>query len=482
MSRRLALWLLAGLLAALAVSWFGDVSAPLGDNHEGRILARFALGIDNVEEKGLIDGALGADMSPYGNIYAHHPPIPNWSYLAAATLPIKTEAALRVVSALYGLVTIPALVFLLRGFGVRWSAAVPAVALMAVTTHFWLYGRVVGGIALPILAVAMAIRMRDASTITRPQAALLGVSLAASAAWSWIGLAVAGGTCAWLLWHRRHRLLEEGLRERVALGAAVGGLVGLGLTVTWVAGHHGVEQIIDQVVHRSGSSGGSATTLGDLVRRQQTWMPALFPNWWLVLFVPSVIAGALHRRLRWLSLLASVTAIGYVVLLRQGAVVHDYWTFPLLGAGAIGTAALLDLAIDRLPHRLVTVAASGVVVLLLAIHLPGIVGGETVDDLHAQPRQAGELVHLRAPDVEDGQAWFTPGIATPRWLSWYWDVSVKQLEDLADARASDTELVLVRLDRLPSWWVDDMQSVLLAEQGRYGIARIGDLRASARPD
>ncbi len=74
------------MTGAVLISWLPQIGLPLGDSHEGRILARLGMQAANVWRLGLVGSGWGTVLQPYdaNGIYAHHPPLVNLLHVVAA--------------------------------------------------------------------------------------------------------------------------------------------------------------------------------------------------------------------------------------------------------------------------------------------------------------------------------------------------------------------------------------------------------------
>jgi hypothetical protein len=237
-------WALVGVLTlAVLVTWAPSIGAGLGDNHEGRILARHALHVQNAERDGLAGSGWLSDWSPYvgrpegdQTSYAHHPPLLNLGYYATARLlPVPLDAAVRVFAYLLGLAALPIGAALLRRLGFGWVPVLLATAVVAVTPLFWVYGRLSGNITLLLAMVLAVVRLAEDRPIGRGELVVGAlVSLAAVVA-GYLGLATAALLGLWLLARR-------GL-DRVTIVVGVAMALGAAITGAYVVGNTGGEQL-----------------------------------------------------------------------------------------------------------------------------------------------------------------------------------------------------------------------------------------------
>jgi hypothetical protein len=204
----------------------------------------------------------------------------------------------------------------------------------------------------------------------------------------------------------------------------------------------------------------------------EQWFTSLLPVWYLVLLPFAAIAGLADRRTRLYVVGSGVLATGWVVVLNNGAYVHDYWAFLVLVPGLVGMGALLDRIAGRLPAR-ATLAGAAAAAVGLAVGFGVMVLGQTGQTYLYRPVDAGELVADHPPGSGQRYAWHS-GLPSPRWLAYYWDLSprIASTERLTE-QAAPSDLVLVDLDRPPDWLPAAVAPV--AREGRYALFRAGDL-------
>jgi hypothetical protein len=471
-------WALIGVLTLVVLlSWAPSLWDGLGDDHEGRILGRHALHVQNAQQDGLAASGWLSDWSPYSGgpdgdqrSYSHHPPLMNVGYyVTAQVLPVPLDVAVRLFAYLSGVALLPLGAAVLRRLGFAWLPVLAATVAVAVTPLFWAYGRLNGNVSLLLAMVLVIVRLRERRPIGIGELVLGAVVSFAAVLAGYLGLATAAVLGLWLLAARGFD------RVTVVVGTAMG--LAAAITAAYVVGGTGPDEIGEQV--RVRTQGGDFT-VEEFVERIGQWLRELLPAWWRWGLAPlAVLAGLLDRRCRVLVATTAAVAVAYVVGLPNGSFVHDYWIFPVLLPVWFGTAALLTHLGDRAPrwrHAIPAVAAG----LLLVVGFGGFVRGEVAATYASEPRAAGTLV--RDTDPADGQtrAWHT-GLAAPRWLSFYWNLPPGDLSEGGLGDVADDELVLVRTDRLPDW-LDDAGAVSGAsrhERGRYALLTGADLRELA---
>lgn len=484
-------WALVGLLTlGLLMTWAPSLSSGLGDNHEGRILARHALNIANAERDGLAASGWLSDWSPYvgdggeQTSYAHHPPLLNLGYYAAAqVLPVPRDTAIRLVAYLLGAAMLPIGAAVLRRLGMGWAATLVATALIAVTPLFWVYGRLHANVTLALALVLMVVRLQERRRIGGGELALAAVVAVVAVVAGYLGMAIAAVSGLWLLARRGVDRVTVVMGIAMAAAAAV--------SLGYVVGVTGAGRVGEQLQLRTSTG---EVGVAAFVERIGTWLTSLLPVWWRWLVLPAaMLAGLADRRTRALTALLALVAVGYVVGLPNGAFVHDYWVFPLLLPVWLGAAALVDAltagAARRWPRPtghpgperepvpvVATALGAGLLVVVLALGAWSGLRADIPSRYLTGPERAGTLVRSVGPAPGQEVAWRGPGLATPRWLSYYWQLPPGELDPDQLAELDPTLRVLVRTDRLDT--LAPTLPEVLARDGDYAVVTVGQLRAA----
>jgi hypothetical protein len=472
----------AAVTAAVAASWAPLLAAPLGDNHLGRVIGRYALHMRNLHQDGLVGSRFSADWSPYASgPYAHHPPLLNLlDALATTALPGDGVYQLRIAPYLLALLAIPAAAGLLRGLGIRWLPTLLAVGAMVVTGFYWVYSPIMFDLG-PILALAaVVVRLRRRPD---PSRRLVGLGCAAAllaTLGSWPGIAFAAALVLWLLAGTRRPaspsppLPPRGSRrprterlDRTTVPVVAAAVAGLAVSLAFMVGVHGTGVLAEQTELRAAGGGFTVT---DFIGRQVGYLRDLLPIWYLALFPVSVAAGLVDRRTRYLTAVSAVFAAGWVLVLNNGAFIHDYWAYLVLVPGLVGMAALLD----RFPLHRVAVALAG---LVLVIGFGTMVSGGTGQRYLHEPTGAGRLAATHQPPSSQEYAYHA-GLGAPRWLAYYWDLQPRDVSGGLPAAAGPADLVIVDTARLPEWLPDTID--VAAQRGRYAVVRVAEIRAATR--
>ncbi|QYG95235.1 hypothetical protein HC251_24255 [Iamia sp. SCSIO 61187] len=330
-----------------------------------------------------LDSRLGG-VRPEGDRYANHPPLTVWSAAIGSAVSGDEPAAVRAPALLAGLLALAVLALLLHDAGLRPAATAAGVALAGTSGMFLTYGAMLDTpvVSLPFGLLALAAAQRVWQRRPPPTPALVAIgAVAALAGWqSALAAGLGGATCL---------LAAPGegpspRRGAVALGAGIA--AGAAVTLGWAAWvHGGLRPLIDQAGFRSGvrRSDAAAGWLDRLGRHlDDLYGPAPVLAAIAVAVALGLVAGPGRADgTRWwrpaglrpvLAVLV-VTVVGYTLLFRNGAAVHDYWTYwgvALVGAGAAAVVQVLTAddrsPLARLPDGIRT-GVVGVVVVALAV-------------------------------------------------------------------------------------------------------------------
>ncbi len=344
MHSKLALLLVALLALAFLIQVTPRLGAPFGASHDGFNGSLWSVGSRELRTRGAVPSKLGADLDlDLGRRgYAHHPPL---IYAAVATSELfvgeRPEATrLPVVVASVFLVFI--VFFLLCELGLAPLAAALGVGLAFSSPMFFVYGALpdtaIFGLAFAALLLLLWQRYLSGKTVS---SALIGTAAAASALASWQGVLVAVLVSA--LAARRLTRHRELAPLAVILGTVLA-VVAVFAWIWWVYGSFDELRAVSE--HRSGGSVAFTTSL----TTQGEHLQALFPVIW-VLAPLACVAAIAAKATRTVGLLAVSVVVGYALVFRQGAFIHDYWNYWTLLPLAIGLGALLQWVSGRLPER-----------------------------------------------------------------------------------------------------------------------------------
>ncbi len=441
-------------------TWIPDADLPLGDSDDGRILGRFGLQARNFWEDGPAASGYGSSMAPYGAAinYAHHPPLMNFVQIASVGVFGQNVVSLRVLTFLLGAATVPAMAALLRSRGLAWGPTVLAVAAMAATGFFFVYMRQGGGFSLIVAATAMVAYLRDREGEVPWWGAAGAAALAAATAMqSWIAMAAMGLLILWLFAGKR--------LAPITWWVALGGLAGVAISAGWILNATDLSELTGQVETRTDTA---AFGLGEFLSRQWEFAGRLTPGWFRWLAIPALIAGLVDKRTRVPTAITLGVAAAWTFGLQEGAWVHVLWNLPWVAPVTIGLAVIFDTVRQRLPSsaRPLAAAVAGLVVL---VSWWGLLSGPTRDTFLADPARAGEIFAERQPEAGTTWVWITPGVSTARWISYYWDLPVRTLQEQNLTDLGPSDFVLVNIDRIPDYVPDVAFEQAVEINGRYAL-------------
>ena len=463
-------WLAASLIALAVLGfWLPDLNLPLGDSDDGRILARLGLSARNFWEFGAVESGFGARIDPYiraeygiepgetppveAVTYAHHPPLQTFVAILSVGMAGETESALRLVGFLLGSATVLFMAALARIQGMAWGPTLLAVGAMVSTGFFFVYGRIGVGYSLIAASTAMVAYLRKADEppgwVTAGAAGLACLTTMQS----WIGMAAMG---LLLIWMYRSRGLSS-VTRRLAAGA----LAGVVITGAWLLAGTDASELGTRVAFRTDTTD---YPLGEFLARQWRFARELTPPWFQALASFALLAGLADRRTRIPVAITLGVAAAWTFGLRQGAWIHRLWNFPWLAPITIGMIPLLEAARRRMADRWAPLAG-GIAALLLAAAFYGLATGPVRDTYLRTPAKAGAI--LQQVEAPDGIMWVTPGIPTPRWVSYYLDVPVWTLDERYITGVGGDDLVLTRTDRRRDYIRLPEESIL--QDGHYRL-------------
>ena len=515
-------WPVVALISlTVLVMWLPDLSLPLGNSDDGRILGGFGLHGRNFWDLGAVESRFGAVIEPFIDpesgvaprtdppaaavTYGHHPPLQVFITIASLGLLGDNLAALRIAGFCMGAATVAFMASLLRVRGLPWGPTLVALVAMCSTGFFYVYGRIGVGYSLLVASVAAVAWLRDNDDPPAWALAGAGTLAALAAMQSWIALATTGLLVVWLFAGTRRRRLSRGAPSpgRVAgdsaasttatrglrwwvsqgwspsLGAVgAGAVAGALITAVWLLNATDLAELGERTAFRFGNDVSTAIeqrrfSFGEFLARQWDFASheLLAPIWLRILLLPALVAGLADRRTRAPTLITLAGAATLTFGLQQGAWIHRLWNFPWLAPATIGLAALFDAgrralhgraARLRLPAGLLAAAAG-------AVTLFAVITGPTRDFYLSDPAEAGAVLeqvrHSHAPEV----VWITPGISTARWASYYLDAPVFALDEDRLDLVVPSDLVLVRTDRVPDYFPDGALRAPIAEGGAYVV-------------
>ncbi len=450
----------AVIVAVLAAGWWELLFLPLGASHDGRINGRFGIHVRNFIENGLAGSDYLASMEPFSSVpYTHHPPFLNVLHALAGYLFGQGEWQLHAVGYLAGLATAAGMLWLAREHSLGAVSSVLALALTAATPMFWIYARL--GLGVSIMVVFLALWRRCERTGGRRGALLAAAGAAAFSSWMGAALVMAVSGLG----------MRDVRRRSTAVKAGTIGLTAAGAALVWMLFAGEADELAGHAATRLRWPGWAA-----LVENYRWFYGTLFPWWFRWMILPALAAAVADRRTR-KPAAAVLAALGIWTLAAPDAAhVHDYWTYPLLVPVFLGWAVMLDRAADRLGGARPAVWVSAAVLVLVTVvgfaRLP-----DYRDAYFRDPSEAGALVREVGPATGQRTAWVAEGVdSVPRWVSYYWDLPVTMVTASSVEAVGESDLVLIRLDRTPSWMGPIPDPA--AQSGRYALVTGAALRGT----
>ena len=495
--------------------WSPDLDLPLGNSDDGRIFGRAGIQARNFWELGPLDSRLGASTDPFiraefdvpprtepppeAVTYAHHPPLKQFLTIVSVGALGDSPPAVRITDFLLGAATVAFMAALLRAVGFAWGPTLIALGVMVSTGFFYVYARM--GISFSMLLALMAAIawLRQVDRPSRWALAGAGALAALTAMHSWIAVASLGLLLPWLfigtLRRRRSAAVADGgklpvtgLADWVRLGwspaltaIAAGALVGGLLTAGWLLNATDISELSERVAFRTGNDVSTAAeqaqfSFGEFLQRQWTFAShELLTSWWLrLLFFPALVAGLVDRRTRGPMVVTLAVAMSLTFALQQGAWIHRLWNFPWVAPTSIGFAALADTVRRVLRGRAAKLraplGAAAAAVTLVTLFF--VATGSTRDFYLGRPADAGAVLEQAQDEPRVAEAelvWFTSGIWTPRWISYYLDRPVWMLDETNLSEVAATDVILVRNDRVPEFVPATAMAAPLAAGEEYTL-------------
>ena len=505
---------MALIAATLLAVWLPDLSLPLGNSDDGRILGLFGLQARNFWELGVVDSRFGAAVEPYVRAvydvapradpppvavtYAHHPPLQVLMSVISTGVLGDGAAALRVPGLLVGAATVVFMASLLRGRGLAWGPTLLAVAAMASTGFYYVYARISVSFSLLLAAIAAVSWALHRAEPRRRDTLVVAGFAALAAMQSWIGIAAMVLVMLWLLaaGHRdrseppssgmetsvgpmvavRPRRLPvswpSGGHRRLLAAVAAGTALGAGATALWMLSAAGFEDLANQVAIRTGNevsgAGGPTFTFGEFLARQWRFATEemLVPVWLRVLLAPCLLAGLIDRRTRAPAAITLAVAAALTFGVQQGAWVHRLWNFPWLAPVTIGFAAFADWVRGLIPRRWRPLPAA-LAAVVIAGTLVAVVGGSTRQRYITDPADAGTVVERVAGLPGSELAWAVPPVNSPTWISYYLGMRVMRLDEDSLEDLNESDVVVLRARQVPDFFPEGALSDPLAAYNKY---------------
>ncbi|MDE0440349.1 MAG: hypothetical protein OXJ36_18495 [bacterium] len=444
--------------AVLAGSWWELLFLPLGASHDGRINGRFGLHVRNLLEHGLVNSDFLASMAPFSNDpYTHHPPLLNVLHAVLGSLLGQGEWQLHAIGYLAGLGTVAGLLWLARELDLGPWSSVLVMALVASTPMFWIYGRL--GLGVSVLLVLLALWHRHHRLGRGYRVLLIASGLAALSSWLGAGVAVLVSGLG----------MREAGRRKAALAVGGVGVSTVLAVLVWAAVAGDATELARHTMSRL-----RWPSPADLLENYLWFYRTLFPRWFRLLILPAIAVALIDRRTRMAAGTTAAALTVWTLIAPGGALIHDFWTYPLLLPVFLGLAVMADHVERRLESSRIALGVAATLVLLAAVGLGRL---PPYRDAYFQaPSDAGALLRESAPARGQAVAWVAEGVdPVPRWVSYYWDLPAIELSPVDVEAVGDADLVLVRVDQAPPWIGTP---VAVFEKGRYALVTGSALRAS----
>lgn len=384
-------------------------------------------------------------IQPDGARYANHPPLTVWTAAVGSALGGDRPGAVRAPALAASVLALAVLALLLRDAGLRWEAAAAGVVLAGTSGMFLTYGAMLDTpvVALPfgLAALAAAQRVWQARPPPTPVLVLVG-ALAVLSGWQ-AALAVGLAAAMALLAPPRPGAGASARRGAAALVAGAG--VGAAVTVAWIGWvYGGLGPLFDKAGLRTGQDGvGTDAGWATAMRRHLTDLYGPTP---VLLALAAAVAAAVVVPLgrpaptaaptgadggtaggegghggpraegrgigRWrpagvqpVAAVLVVTVAGYTLLFRNGAAVHDYWTYWGVALVGLAGAAAVELALARTPLHHLPRGATALVVAAAVLPL-AVVGVERQTTAETRIREGLDLLPVlgRVPEADDPRA------------------------------------------------------------------------------
>ena len=264
-----------------------------------------------------------------------------------------------------------------------------------------------------------------------------------------------------------------GGRQRLLAAVVAGTALGAGVTALWMLYAAGVQDLVDQVAIRTGNdvggaSGGLTFTFGEFLARQWRFVTEemLVPVWLRVLLAPCLLAGLIDRRTRAPAAITLAVAAALTFGVQQGAWVHRLWNFPWLAPVTIGFAALADWVRRLTPRRWRPLPAA-LAAVVIAGTLVAVVGGSTRQRYITDPADAGAVLEQVGSLPGSELAWAVPPVTSPTWVSYYLPMRVLRLNEDNLDDLDESDVVILRADRVPDFFPEGALSDPLAAHNDY---------------
>jgi hypothetical protein len=483
---------LAATVAAVAVAFLVAV-APWATDGFGYSLDGFNGSVWGLGARAAADDPVGSRLGgiqPDGDRYANHPPLTVWAAGVGNAVSGDRPAGVRAPAIVASVLALAVLALLLADAGLRAEAVAAGVALAGTSGMFLAYGAMLDTpvVALPFGLAALAAAQRTWQGRPPPTAVLVLVgALAVLSGWqAALAATLAAGLCLLAA------PAPDGTRDRrgaLALGAGIA--TGTVATLAWIGWVHGsLRPLLDQAGVRTGADGngtdaGWFSAMGDHLTDLYGPVPVLVLLAVALVVVLAVAPGDGDRPQAWwrphglrpVVAVLLVTVAGYTALFRNGAAVHDYWTYWGVALVGVAAAGVVDLALTRSPLRRLPRGAA--VLLVAAVVLPlAAVGDRRETTAETRIREGLDLLPVlgQVPEADDPDEVVVAVHGAPGELPWADHLlhgRAVAADDVAALRRLPPELPVLVVLRGPA--SPALQAIALARNRRFALVPAGAL-------
>jgi len=454
-SERFWMLLCIVIFVSTVISWIPALELPLGDDHQGRILGRMALHADNFLARGWSGSNYIADWRPYSSVpYAHHPPLQQFMHAGFAWLTGGASAlGVRTVELAGGVLTAGLLTGFVRKLSGSWVPAAFAMGGLAVSGFFWLFGRSWG---LLFVVTFFLIHLIDSRKTTGGARALVFAIAVFTTLHSWQGSLTIG-----LL-----AIMDFlGASRRRALITFAGLAAGFSLDLLWIESAAGLGALAGHLQERIAAADYGAL---DWLARQLGFLTRFESVPTVLLAVVGVIVGLKYAKYRPYMAASFLAVMMFAVVFYQNAWVHEYWNWRgalvlALGMGSLGTWFVSVRRPDWARWGVAALAVVTAAVPLLRL------SGDLYAAQYTESSAAGALAERTEWPESQPIVWHYGGLSGPRWLSWYSNLPVRQV-DLDDPPDPFTFVFVKRSSGDGLEEVETMDSL-----GRYVVIQSDEL-------
>jgi hypothetical protein len=468
--RAVSIVLLALFALVFLVQAAPRITAPFGDSHDGRNGGTWALASRAIREDGWFVSAGGARLGAGRGTYAHHPPLISSETAIVELVTGEHEWGTRGPAWFGAIASIALLYALLRRRSIRPLASCLGTIVALSCPMFLLYGSMLDTIqiALPFALALLFVREGHGARTELWCGVLAAICVLASWESTLLCVLLVGVDTI-----RRRRIRSLPLSGTM-FGTAIG-LTLLGSWLIWASGSFA--PMLDQLVIRSGS--GRSVSWWNYLDIERSYLGSLVTPIAAVLGLVGIVFALFDQRTRELAAVLGVTTIAYAVVLRDGSLHHDYWSFWIVLPIAIGVAVVVENALHVCDARNLRAAGSVACVIAAIVAVALGLGSRTFTSYQLDSgREAGELTRDAVRESGNGPIALAGSFTAPAtWASYYSGRAPVLLTSptRADEFASTHPRAIVVVDcRAKTRWLND---VCATNSSGYALLRAQELRA-----